>query len=80
MRAQRGCRRCASAGTDAHIGSNVGVRVRHVIDRGGKGAQSARPLVLTLVSEVSPTQGYYKGRKECVHSTVRRKGEGRERE
>ena len=79
MRAQRGHRGCASAGTDAHLGSNVGARVRHVIDRGeGEGAQSVRHLVLALVLEVSPTQGYYKERKEYVCSTVRQKGEERE--
>ena len=50
MRAQRGHKGCTSAGTDARVGSTVRVRVRHVIDRGG-GAQSARHLVLALVSE-----------------------------
>ena len=50
MRAQRGHKGCTSAGTDACVGGTVRVRVRHVIDRGG-GAQSARHLVLALVSE-----------------------------
>ena len=50
MWAQRGHKGCTSAGTDARVGSTVRVRVRHVIDKGG-GAQSARHLVLALVSE-----------------------------
>ena len=50
MWAQGGHRGCTSAGTDARIGSSVGARMRHVIDR-GEGAQSIRHLVLALVSE-----------------------------
>ena len=60
-------------GTDARVGSTVGARVRHVIDR-GEGAQSARHLVLALVSEGKSTQGYHKERREGVHSTVRWEG------
>ena len=41
---------CASAGTDACTSGTVEVRKRHVIDR-GVDAQSARHLVLVLVSE-----------------------------
>ena len=48
--AQRVHKGCTSAGTDAHVGSTVKARVRHVIDR-GEGAQSTRHLVLALVSE-----------------------------
>ena len=50
MRAQRGYKGCTSAGTDACVGGTVKGRVGHVIDRGG-GAQSARHLVLALISE-----------------------------
>ena len=39
-----------SIGVDARVGSTVKARVKHVIDR-GEGAQSARHLVLVLVSE-----------------------------
>ena len=45
-----GHNRCTSAGTDARVGGTVRMRVRHVIDR-GRGAPSARHLVLALVSE-----------------------------
>ena len=41
---------CTSASTDARVGGTVRVRIGHVIDRGG-GVQSARHLVLALVSE-----------------------------
>ena len=75
MQAQRGHRGCTSTGTDARVGSAVGARVRHVIDR-GEGAQSARHLILALVSEGKYTQGYHKEQREGVHGTVR--GEGTE--
>ena len=52
-------------GTDARIGSTVGVRMRHVIDR-GEGAQSTRHRVLALVSEGKSYQ-----ERGGVHSTVR---------
>ena len=57
------------AGTDAHIGSTVKARVRHEIDRGGS-AQSARHLVLALVSERESNLRLLQGRREGVHSTV----------
>ena len=41
---------CASAGTDARISSSAKVGIGCVIDR-GRSAQSARHLVLVLVSE-----------------------------
>ena len=50
MQAQEGHKGCTSAGADARVNGTVGARVRHVIDRRG-GAQSARHLVLVLVSE-----------------------------
>ena len=53
---------CASAGTDARVGSTVRVRVRHVIDRGGS-AQSARHLVLALVSESESNSRLLQGAK-----------------
>ena len=65
MQVQRGHQGCTSAGTDARVGGTVKARVRHVIDKGG-GAQSARHLVLALVSE-----GKSK-RKGSIRSTVRR--------
>ena len=58
--AQRVHKGCASAGTDARVGSTTRARVRHVIDRGGS-AQSARHLTPVLVSEgkssLRPLQG-----------------------
>ena len=67
MWAQRGHGGCISADTGARIGGTVGARVRHVIDR-GEGAQSARHLVLALVSE---GKSYKERGGEGVHSTVR---------
>ena len=48
---RRGTEGCTSAGTDARVEGTVEARVKHVIDRGGSGAQSARHLAPVLVSE-----------------------------
>ena len=45
MWAQRGHRGCTSAGTDACVDGTVRVRIGHVVDRGGGGAQSTRHQV-----------------------------------
>ena len=66
MRAQRGHKGCTSAGTDARVGSTVEARVRHVIDRGGGGAQSTRHLVLVLVSESKSNSRLLQGAKGGV--------------
>ena len=39
---QKGHRGCTPVGTDAHVDGTVRARKRHVIDRRGGGAQSAR--------------------------------------
>ena len=61
--AQRVHKGCTSAGTGARVGGTVRVRVRHVIDRGGD-AQSARHLVLALVSEGKSNLRLLQGVKE----------------
>ena len=57
---QRVHKGCASTDTDACVNGTVGVRKRHVIDR-GVGVQSARHLVPVLVlegkSNLRPLQG-----------------------
>ena len=87
MRAQRGHRGCTkgaqrvhkggtSAGVDARVGSTVKARVKHVIDR-GEGTQSARHLVLALVSEGKSNSRLLQGVKgRCPSYSKKEKGKG----
>ena len=64
--AQRVHKGCTSAGTDAHVGSTVKARVRHVIDR-GKGAHG--PQGILSLSRCQKVR-----QRESIRSTVRREG------